>query len=54
MTDYDRVMWLAIRAALIMFIRAIEIRYGLEERKFSNHEEVASQKPLATTYSTRV
>ena len=32
MTDRD--LWIAIRAALIMFIRAIEKRYDIKEHNF--------------------
>jgi len=31
MSDIDREFWITVRAALIMFVRAIEKRYGLGE-----------------------
>lgn len=36
MSDLDREFWLTIRAALIMFVRAIEKRYDLKCHSFSD------------------
>lgn len=36
MTDLDREFWLAIRAALIMFVRAIEKRYNFKGYDFAD------------------
>jgi hypothetical protein len=33
----DRTFWLAIRQALLMFISAIEKRWGFKESKTSTH-----------------
>lgn len=37
MTDKD--FWMTIRAALIMFVRAIEKRYNLKRHEFAEVEE---------------
>ena len=34
MSEIDKDFWLTIRAALIMFVRAIEKRYNLKEQSF--------------------
>lgn len=34
MSDIDRDFWMTIRAALIMFVRAIEKRYDLKAHNF--------------------
>lgn len=36
MSDIDREFWLTVRAALIMFVRAIEKRYDLKAHEFSD------------------
>jgi hypothetical protein len=36
MSELDREFWMTIRAALIMFIRAIEKRYELKRHEFAN------------------
>lgn len=36
MSEIDRDFWLTVRAALIMFIRAIEKRYDLKCHNFSD------------------
>lgn len=33
MADVDREFWMTVRAALIMFVKAIEKRYGMGEAK---------------------
>jgi hypothetical protein len=35
LADIDKDFWITIRAALIMFIRAIEKRYDLKTHEFS-------------------
>jgi hypothetical protein len=36
MSEMDKEFWLTIRAALIMFVRAIEKRYNLKNHSFSD------------------
>lgn len=36
MSELDREFWMTIRAALIMFVRAIEKRYDLKGHNFSD------------------
>ena len=40
MTDLDKEFWLTVRAALIMFVRAIEKRYGLNRHEFTDETPV--------------
>ena len=37
MSELDREFWLTIRAALIMFVRAIEKRFDLKRHEFENN-----------------
>ena len=42
MSDADRNFWITVRAALIMFVRAIEKQYNLKEQEF---EHIIQEKP---------
>lgn len=37
MSEMDKEFWLTIRAALIMFVRAIEKRYDMKKHEFAGY-----------------
>lgn len=45
MSELDKEFWMTIRAALIMFIRAIEKRYDLKRHEFVGYNAGVEVKP---------
>lgn len=43
----DREFWMTVRAALIMFVRAIEKRYNLKTHEFTNVVFLEDSKQVA-------
>ncbi len=46
MGERERVFWIGVRKAMIEFIRAIEIRYGLESAIVTNAQRKALQRQM--------
>ena len=46
MGERERVFWIGVRKAMIEFIRAIEIRYGLESAIVTNAQRKALQRHM--------